>query len=79
MPGMDGIQFLSIVRKFTPNTVRIMLTGNSDLQTAMEAVNQGEVFRFLTKPCPPDTFKEAIENGIQQYKRSRSSSRASKT
>jgi DNA-binding NtrC family response regulator len=67
MPNMDGIQFLSVVRKFAPNTTRMMLTGNNDLATAMEAVNQGEIFRFLTKPCPPDTFKLALEAGMKQY------------
>jgi len=56
MPDIDGIQFLALVRKIAPDTVRMMLTGNHDLETAMEAINRGEIFRFLTKPCPPDTF-----------------------
>jgi len=67
MPNMDGIQLLSLVRKLAPNTIRIMLTGNNDLNTAMEAVNQGEIFRFLIKPCPPETFKIALEDGMRQY------------
>ena len=67
MPMMDGIQFLKRIRNVAPDTVRIMLTGNNDLDTAMEAVNQGEIFRFLTKPCPPETFRMAIEAGIHQY------------
>jgi DNA-binding NtrC family response regulator len=68
MPGIGGIQFLALVRKVAPDTVRMMLTGNTDLETAMEAVNQGEIFRFLTKPCPPDTFQVALEAGIKQYR-----------
>lgn len=72
MPGMDGIQFLALVRKIAPDTVRMMLTGNHDLETAMKAVNQGEIFRFLTKPCPPDTFQSALEAGIKQYRLTRS-------
>ncbi len=67
MPSMDGIQLLSLVRKVAPNTVRMMLTGNNDLETAMEAVNRGEIFRFLTKPCPSDTLHAAIADGIKQY------------
>lgn len=72
MPGMDGIQFLALLRKTAPDTVRMMLTGNNDLETAMEAVNRGEIFRFLTKPCPPDTFKAALEAGVKQYQLIRS-------
>ncbi|MEW5956850.1 MAG: HD domain-containing phosphohydrolase [Chloroflexota bacterium] len=68
MPGMDGIQFLSLVREQTPNTVRMMLTGNADLQTAINAVNRGYIFRFLTKPCPPEYFAGAVEAGLEQYR-----------
>lgn len=67
MPGMNGIEFLARVRTLSPDSVRMMLTGNNDLETAMEAVNQGEIFRFLTKPCPPETFKLALEAGMKQY------------
>ena len=51
MPGMNGIQFLKEVSKQVPDTVRLMLTGNADQHTAMDAVNEGHVFRFLSKPC----------------------------
>src|SRR5262245_27435755 len=47
MPGMDGVQFLSRVKDISPDTVRVMLTGNADQQTAIEAVNEGSIFRFL--------------------------------
>lgn len=67
MPKMNGIKFLSRVRSVCPDTVRIMLTGNKDLDIAMEAVNQGGIFRFLTKPCPSESFKNAIESGIRQF------------
>jgi DNA-binding NtrC family response regulator len=69
MPALDGIQLLGLVRKIAPDTVRMMLTGNNDLHTAMEAVNQGEIFRFLTKPCAPEIFSKALEDGIKQYQR----------
>ena len=68
MPGMDGIQFLSRVRKATPDTVRMMLTGNADLHAAIEAVNEGNIFRFMTKPCPPETLAKALLQGIKQYR-----------
>lgn len=51
MPGMDGVKFLSEARKRAPDSVRVMLTGFADLQTAVEAVNEVNIFRFLTKPC----------------------------
>ena len=67
MPGMDGIQCLEQVYKLTPNTVRMMLTGNTDLDTAIQAVNQGNVFRFLTKPCEAQTLVDMIKAGIRQF------------
>lgn len=68
MPKMDGIELLSRVREIAPDTVRIMLTGHADLETAIEAVNCGYIFRFLTKPCPPETLALAVESGIEQNK-----------
>lgn len=67
MPGMDGVQFLASARALAPETVRIMLTGNADQQTASEAVNEGHIFRFLTKPCTPAALKTSLLAGIQQY------------
>ncbi len=68
MPGMDGIQLLGLVRENAPDTVRIMLTGNADLEGAIKVVNEGSIFRFLTKPCPPDLLGRAIEDGLAQYR-----------
>jgi len=67
MPGMDGIELLSRVRTSSPDTVRIMLTGYADLETAIDALNSGYIFRFLSKPCPPETLARAIEAGIEQH------------
>ncbi len=72
MPIMDGIQFLSRVKEISPDTIRIMLTGFAELDTAIEAVNSGNVFRFLTKPCSTETLAAAIEAGLEQYKLIRS-------
>ena len=68
MPGMDGVALLTHVRNFNPDTVRIMLTGNADMGTAIEAVNQGNIFRFLTKPCEPDDLALALDGAIKQYR-----------
>lgn len=68
MPVMDGIQFLRHVKEFAPETVRMMLTGNSDQQTAMDAVNEGSIFRFLTKPCSPETLAITLDAAIEQYR-----------
>jgi response regulator RpfG family c-di-GMP phosphodiesterase len=67
MPGMNGIQFLSLVRERAPDTVRIMLTGNADLEGAIKVVNEGNIFRFLTKPCPLDVLGKAVEDARAQY------------
>ncbi|TAL32360.1 MAG: response regulator [Spirochaetes bacterium] len=68
MPEMDGIQFLALARGIAPRSVRIMLTGYADLQTAIDAVNQGNIFRLLTKPCPPETLALVLTAGIEQYR-----------
>ncbi len=68
MPGMTGAELLSNVRVIAPDTVRMMLTGNSDQQTALAAVNEGQIFRFMTKPCPPEEFATALEAGLTQYR-----------
>ncbi|HVS17903.1 MAG TPA: HD domain-containing phosphohydrolase [Planctomycetota bacterium] len=68
MPNMNGIQFLSKVREIAPDSVRIMLTGNADLQSAVNAVNEGHVFRFLTKPCTPDVFQSMMRAALEQYR-----------
>lgn len=68
MPGMDGIQLLSAVKDLYPDTVRLMLTGNADQGTAIEAVNKGQIFRFLNKPCPTSTLVMALALALRQYR-----------
>lgn len=65
---MDGIQFLQKVESVAPHAVRIMLTGNADQQTAIDAVERGHVFHYLTKPCPPDMLTKALEAGLNLYR-----------
>lgn len=67
MPGMDGVQFIAHARMISPDASYVMLTGNQDLATAVKAVNEGQVFRFLNKPCDIKTLKAAIDAGRRQY------------
>ena len=67
MPEMDGIEFLLRARKIAPDTVRIMLTGGSDLEVAIHAVNEGNIFRFLSKPANKDTLVKTLTDSLAQY------------
>ncbi len=66
MPGMDGATFLSRARQELPDAVRILLTGQSDMTSAIAAINEGQIFRFLTKPCPPPTILATVEAAVEQ-------------
>jgi len=68
MPGMTGSQFLSEVRKKWPNTIRMILSGQADLEAAVRAINEGEVYRFLLKPCHPKELEMTILQGLQHKK-----------
>jgi len=67
MPGMSGIELLCLARKICPDTIRILLTGFADQQTAIDGVNKGDLFRFLTKPCGIETLNKILRAGIRQY------------
>jgi len=68
MPGMDGATLLHQVLQYFPDTTRILLTGEPGRDAAVSAVNKAQIFRFLTKPCPPDALKAAIEAGVVQHR-----------
>lgn len=68
MPEMNGAQFLQHVRMRFPETVRILLTGYADLESAVAAVNSGHVFRFLTKPCPRELLETSIAEALERYR-----------
>ena len=68
MPVMDGIEFLSRVRQISPDTVRVMLTGQADLDATIAAVNQGNIFQFLNKPCPADVLGRALDSALEQHR-----------
>jgi response regulator RpfG family c-di-GMP phosphodiesterase len=65
MPQMDGAALLSRVRQLHPNVVRILLTGQADTQSAITAVNEGQIYRFLTKPCPPEVLLEELGSAVE--------------
>lgn len=67
MPEMNGVEFLMKVRGSAPDLVLMMLTGNADQATAVEAINQGSIYRFLNKPCTPEELVAALESGLRQH------------
>jgi CheY-like chemotaxis protein len=68
MPGMDGATLLKQVMLRYPEISRILLTGETGRDTAVAAVNEGQIFRFLTKPCAPDHLRAAIDAGVMHYR-----------
>jgi DNA-binding NtrC family response regulator len=67
MPRIDGARFLTLAREHAPDTVRLLLTGQSTLDDAVSAVNDGQIFRFLVKPCPTPDLIAAIDSAIRQH------------
>jgi len=67
MIGMQGSEFLALVRERYPDTVRIMLTGNATLEAAMRAVNQGEIYRFFIKPWDDTALMFAVQTAIEKF------------
>ncbi|MGD0600341.1 MAG: HD domain-containing phosphohydrolase [Terriglobales bacterium] len=68
MPGMDGIQLLSKIKAQSPDTIRVMLTGNADTETAINAINEGSIFRFLNKPCSKEMMAKTLTAALVQYR-----------
>ena len=67
MPVMDGAEFLSRVRNFAPDSIRVMLTGYADTEAAMRAVNEGRIFRFLNKPVSAEDLILTLRDCVTQY------------
>ena len=68
MPGMSGIQLLSSIKTSAPDTIRIILTGNADMESAIEAINEGSIFRFLLKPCSRESMAKTLTAALVQYR-----------
>jgi DNA-binding NtrC family response regulator len=69
MPGMLGHELLGKVKDISPNTVRLLLTGYSDLEAILNSVNAGQIFRYINKPCSVEKLREMIELGVQIHDR----------
>ena len=68
MPEMKGTEFLSKTLPQFPNTIRIILTGFTDIEDLVEAINSGQIYKYITKPWDPNELKRVIENAAQTYK-----------
>lgn len=68
MPGLDGMAFLQAVKTSYPDTVRVMLTGHADVQTAVDAINQDLIFRFIQKPCPPEVLRRIVASSVRHHR-----------
>lgn len=68
MPELDGAALLARAREIAPLTSRLLLTGQADVNSAVAAVNEGQILRFLWKPCPPEALISALELGVEQYR-----------
>jgi CheY-like chemotaxis protein len=67
MPEMDGAKFLNAARTAAPTSVRMLLTGYADMQSAIAAINEGQIFRFISKPCEPDHLIGAFRAAVEQH------------
>jgi DNA-binding NtrC family response regulator len=67
MPGMTGIEFLESILAIYPDTIRILLTGFSDMNAVMDAINRGQVYKYLVKPWQNDELKLYIQNAMEIY------------
>lgn len=67
MPEMSGTEFLSLIKELYPNTVRIVLTGYADLETVVNAVNLGAIYKFHEKPWSDDALRESIREAFMHH------------
>lgn len=68
MPQMSGVSVLEQAQSVAPETIRVLLTGDADVQGALGAINRGHVFRFMLKPCPPEVLKSTIGAAVEQHR-----------
>ena len=66
MPGMSGTEFLAVVRKKYPDSIRMILTGHASLESAVRAINEGEIYRFFTKPCNVLDIALTVRQALQK-------------
>lgn len=71
MPGMDGVETLRAIRQAHPLTVRVALTAHADVQTLVESVNYGQIFRYVSKPWGDDELNRTLKEGVAKYRADR--------
>lgn len=76
MPDMSGAEFLARVRQLYPESIRIILTGHTDIDLITGAINRGAIYKFLTKPWDDDQLREEIREAFRRAKESRRHSHA---
>jgi DNA-binding NtrC family response regulator len=67
MPGISGTQFLSRVKDMYPDTMRIVLSGYTDLATLTDAINRGAIYKFLTKPWDDEDLRKQVQDAFRQF------------
>jgi len=67
MPGMSGVEVFEIAQKLYPDTIRILITAYSDLSDAINAINRGQIRRYIRKPWDPDELKAVLRDGIETF------------
>lgn len=68
MPGMDGAEFLAKARERSPDSTRILLTGQADTESAIAAINHGAIFRYLCKPCPSEVLIPTLNEAVERHR-----------
>jgi len=68
MPEMDGLKFLKLAEKISPDSVQILLTGNIDINISIKAINETKIFRYLPKPCAMEVLRKVVLDALQQYR-----------
>lgn len=67
MPQMTGVELLEKTLTSHPETMRILLTGYTDLESVIEAINKGQIYRYLTKPWDPVDLRSAVSRAVERY------------
>ena len=69
MPEMTGVELLTEVQGEWPDAIRMVFTGYSDIKAVIEAINEGHIFRYITKPWDPDELKSLLRQACEEYER----------
>ena len=67
MPGMTGVEFFKVLKEEYPDTIRILITGYSDIQAVIDAINEGQIYRYIAKPWEPNDLLLVIQQAIEVY------------